>query len=242
MPIEIESPENLGYNTIECNLSESSVRDVLFKDINLDLNNLVLCYTHHTGKPELLHLIANETLGIGATDILLTAGAAGALFIIHSSLLTPNDHIIVVKPNYATNIETPKAIGCEITFIDLSFEENFALDTAKVKAALQPNTKIISITTPHNPTGTVLPIETLMELCGIAEEHNCYLLADETYRNLSFAEPSFVERQRHQCVVSIKGLWHTGYKVGVGHHKKSFTPTSFSGGERANTYLQFGGG
>lgn len=187
MPIEIESPESLGYNTIECNLAESSVRDVLFKNLTLQLDELVICYGDHVGKPELRQLIANEYGGVQANDVLLTVGAAGALFIIQTALLTKDDHLVVIRPNYATNIETPRAIGCDITFIDLAFEDCYMLHTDAVKAALKPNTKLISITTPHNPTGTTINPGTLRALCTLAEEHNCYLLADETYRNLSFS-------------------------------------------------------
>lgn len=185
MPIEVESPEQVGYNTIECNLAESSVHDAVFKDLNLNLNELVLCYGDHLGKPELRELIASEYAGIGSQDILLTAGAASALFIVATSLLSSKDHLIVLRPNYATNIETPRAIGCEIDFIDLNFDSGFQLDIAVVQALIKPNTKYISITTPHNPTGTVIPEKTLRELVSITETHNCYLLVDETYRDLT---------------------------------------------------------
>lgn len=206
MPIEIESPESLGYNTIECNLAESSVRDVHFKDLGIDLNNLVICYGDHIGKPELRALIAAEFKGIQPEDVLLTVGAAGALFIIQTSLLRQDSHLIVVRPNYATNIETPRAIGCEISFIDLKFEEGYALDIEKVKAAMQPNTRLISITTPHNPTGTVLSEETLQQLCRLAEEHNCFLLADETYRNLSFGTPTPLAASMSEKAISVSSV------------------------------------
>lgn len=206
MPIEVESPESLGYNTIECNLAESSVRDVHFKDLGINLNELVICYGDHIGKPELRTLIAGEFAGIDAADVLLTVGAAGALFIIQTSLLTKNDHLIVVRPNYATNIETPRAIGCEISFIDLAFEDGYELDTAKVKAAIKPNTRLISITTPHNPTGTVLSEETLHQLYRLAEEHHCYLLADETYRNLSFGTPASLAASMSDKAISVSSV------------------------------------
>jgi aspartate/methionine/tyrosine aminotransferase len=186
MPIEIESPENLGYDSIECNLAESSVRDVLFKELDIDLNDLVFAYGDHSGKPALRELIAADHLNISSKNVLLTVGAAGALFIIHSSLLKKEDHIVVVRPNYATNIETPRAIGCGISFIDLQFEEKYALDVEKTKAAIKPNTKLISITTPHNPSGTMISEENLVALSKLAEENNCYLLVDETYRDISF--------------------------------------------------------
>ena len=185
MPIEVESPEQLGYNTIECNLAESSVHDAVFKDLNLNLNDLILCYGDHLGKPELRELIASEYPGITSQDVLLTAGAASALFITATSLLSSKEHMIVVRPNYATNIETPRAIGCEIDFIDLDFSTEFQLDITKIQALIKPNTKYISITTPHNPTGTVIPEKTLKALVELAESGNCYLLVDETYRDLT---------------------------------------------------------
>lgn len=206
MPIEIESPESLGYDAIECNLAESSVRDVLFKEININLNELVIAYGDHMGKPELRKLIANEYENMNKENVLLTVGAAGALFIIQTSLLKKEDHLIVIRPNYATNIETPRAIGCEISFIDLLFEENYALGVEKVKAAIQPNTKIISITTPHNPTGTIINEETIIALCKLAEEKNCILLVDETYREISFEKPIPLAASLSKNAISVSSV------------------------------------
>jgi aspartate/methionine/tyrosine aminotransferase len=206
MPIEIESPESLGYDSIEFNLAESSVRDVLFKEININLNELVIAYGDHIGKPELRKLISNEYKNINEENVLLTVGAAGALFIIQTSLLKKEDHLIVIRPNYATNIETPRAIGCDISFIDLLFEENYALDIEKIKSAIQPNTKIISITTPHNPTGTIINEETIIALCKIAEEKNCILLVDETYREIAFFKPTSLAASLSKNAISVSSV------------------------------------
>lgn len=206
MPIEIESPESLGYDSITCNLAESSVRDLRFGDLNIDLNNIVMAYGDHVGKPELRELIAGEHEAIWRDDVLMTIGAAGALFIVHSSLLTPNDHIVVVRPNYATNIATPLAIGCGITYIDLEFKDNYRLTPEKIIAELKPNTKLISITTPHNPTGTVLDINTISLLCRIAEENNCLLLVDETYRDLAFQTPPPIAASISSNAISISSV------------------------------------
>ena len=53
MPIEIESPEQTGYDRIACNLAESSVADLSFSDLSLSLNHIVLGYSDHLGKKEL---------------------------------------------------------------------------------------------------------------------------------------------------------------------------------------------
>lgn len=206
MPIEIESPEQLGYDTIDNNLAESSVHDAVFKDLKLDLNDLILCYGHHVGKPELRELIASEYPTITANDVLLTAGAASALFMVATSILDKNDHLVVVRPNYATNIETPRAIGCQISFADLTFENGFQLDSDEIQKLIQPNTKYISITTPHNPTGVSISKNTLEKLIKIAEQNNCFLLVDETYRDLTFDTKLPLAASLSDRVISVSSL------------------------------------
>jgi aspartate/methionine/tyrosine aminotransferase len=190
MPIEIESPEQIGYDNIKYNLTESSIRDKTLKDfgIEIDANSLLLQYGNHRGQPGLRELLAKD----GATTpehVLLTPGAAGALFIIATSLLSANDHLIVLRPNYATNIETPRAIGCEVSFLELAFENNFQYTANDIAKLIKPNTRLISITVPHNPTGTVLLLEELKKIVALAEEKNCWLLVDETYRGLGQEYP-----------------------------------------------------
>ncbi len=204
MPIEVESPEMIGYSNIPYNLAESSVTDLRFKDLGLNLDDLVIAYTDHFGKPELRALLAAAHKNIAASEVLLTPSAATALFMIHTTLLNADSHLIVVKPNYGTNIETPKAIGCSIDYIDLCFEDNYSIDVEQVKQKLKPNTHLISITSPHNPTGTIVPEETIQALITLAEEHNCYLLIDETYKFLQLSDNKILDYvSRSKQVISV---------------------------------------
>ena len=189
MPIEIESPEEMGYNTIRYNLAESSVRDLLFKELNIDLNNIVLAYTEHRGAASLRTLITEGDTHFSPADVLVTTGAVMALFLVATTLLEKNDHIVVIRPNYATNLETPRAIGCDMTILDLVFDQNFDLDTEGVHRALKPTTKIISLTNPHNPTGKLFSQKTILDIVAIAQKHGCYVIVDETYRDLNFQTP-----------------------------------------------------
>ncbi len=206
MPIEIESPEQMGYENIVCNLAESSVTDARLGDFSFDLNNLVLAYGHHVGKPELCELIASESPNLSAEDVLLTVGAAGALFIVNSALLEKGDHIIITHPNYSSNIETPRLIGCDISFIELKIEEGFRLDIEALKKLIRPETKMISLATPHNPTGAMIGDEDLQELAKIAEEKNIFVLIDETYRELSFSEKAPIAAPLSSKVISISSV------------------------------------
>ena len=100
MPIEVESPEQMGYDTIRNNLSESSYTDTLLRDTGIDtgLYDLLLAYGSHAGHDGLRQLIVKDT-PLKKDDVLLTIGAAGALFIIATSLLEKDDELVVVRPN-----------------------------------------------------------------------------------------------------------------------------------------------
>lgn len=186
MPIEIEAPEQLGYDTIRCNLTESSYADFRFKELGLNLDDLLISYIDHRGHPGLRALLSAETGGRISTDqVLITAGAAQALFIVSTSLLEPGDEIVVVRPNYGTNLETPRAIGAQVKIVDLTFESGWSTNPDQLREAITPRTKLVSITVPHNPTGAVMNTSDLQEIVDITEKAGCRLLVDETYREMS---------------------------------------------------------
>jgi len=187
MPIEIESPEQLGYGRIRYNLAESSFSDRPLGELAVKLDDLVLQYHDHLGHPRLRALLG-ALLGVAEEEVIVTVGAAAALFIVSTSLLEKDDHLVVVRPNYATNIETPRAIGCSIDYLDLHYEDHWALDLDKLASLLKPNTRLISLTCPHNPTGAVFDLATLRGAITLAETHGCKLLVDETYREMTFGD------------------------------------------------------
>ena len=237
MPIEVESPEQMGYNTIRNNLSESSYTDAALREFltgdavgassGSGLGNLILCYGSHEGHPGLRELIVkgsshngntHDAAGAGSTGmgtvltpnhVLLTIGAAGALFIVATSLLEKGDELIVVHPNYATNLETPRAIGAVVKTIDLRFEEGFRLDLDKIRAAITPKTRYISVTHPHNPTGACLDDAQLKGLARIAEEAQLYVLVDETYRDMVFGPQLPPAAEYSPRLISISSLSKT---------------------------------
>src|SRR3546814_14581654 len=106
--------------------------------------------------------------------------------------------LVVVKPNYATNLETPRAIGCAISLVDLEFEQGFALDFDRLAAAVTPRTRLISVTCPHNPTGTMMSAADLDRLVAFAKERGCLLLVDER---------SEERRVGKECVSTCRSRW-----------------------------------
>lgn len=186
MLIEKESPEEYGYEKIKYNLSESSVTDCNLDELDVNLGNLSIAYGNHSGEPELRELIAQEYRGLSADQVLVTSGAAAALFIVAVSLLKPGDHVIVAHPNYASNIEVPRSLSCKVDLLNLRFEESFKPNFDELENLITPQTKMVSLTYPHNPTGTMISEQTLGKIIRLVESYNCHLLFDETYREMTF--------------------------------------------------------
>ncbi|THY73065.1 aspartate/tyrosine/aromatic aminotransferase [Aureobasidium pullulans] len=218
MPIEIEAPEEYGYENIRYNLSESSFTDQTLESLDLKIPNLKLIYNEHRGGKKLRKLVASGSDSLHEDDVLITSGAAGALFIISTSQLNPESHLVVVRPNYSTNIETPRAIGCEISFIDLTYEDQFQINVAAIEASIKRNTKIVSITCPHNPTGTLISEDSLRQLVAVTKKHNCLLLVDETYRDISYGSQLPIAASLDDHVISVcslsKSFGAPGIRVG----------------------------
>ena len=206
MPIEVESPEEYGYGNIRYNLSESSIADQSLASFDVALPDLVLLYGEHRGNASLRELVAADDPNLSVNDVLICGGAAGALFIVATSLLGRDDHLVVVRPNYATNLETPRAIGCDITFIDLAFEEAFVLDPGRIESAITPSTKLVSITCPHNPTGASISEADMRRIVEITAQRGVLLLVDETYRELALTPPLPIAATMGKHVISVSSL------------------------------------
>jgi len=175
-------------------------------ELDLDLEDLVLCYGDHYGNPNLRQKIVNNAEELNQDQVLITAGAVAALFIISTSLLKPEEHIVVLHPNYVANIETPRAIGCRVDYLRLSFEDRFRLNLEKLEKLIQPDTRLISLTYPHNPTGTMLSKDELDEIITLVESRGCYLLFDETYRDMTFGKPLPVAASLSRKAISVSSF------------------------------------
>ncbi|MFI5156859.1 MAG: pyridoxal phosphate-dependent aminotransferase, partial [Chitinophagales bacterium] len=169
------------------------------------LKDIVLSYGDHRGKLEFRQLIASEN-GLQAENVLVTAGAAAALFIVSSTILEKTDHILVAKPNYATNIETPRAIGASLSFLPLRFEENYEIDVNELESKITNNTKLVSLTYPHNPTGVLISEEKLRQIIRIIEKKGIHLLLDETYREMSFLPMLPLAATLSDRVISVSSM------------------------------------
>jgi aspartate/methionine/tyrosine aminotransferase len=146
--------------------------------------NQWLGYTETFGDPALREVIAGLYEEMQGADVLCFAGAGEGIYIAMHVLLEKGDHAIVVTPNYQSAETVPLSI-CEVSGVALDPADGWSLDIAAVRAAVRPNTKLISINFPHNPTGKVLERDRFDALVGLCRQHGIWLFSDEVYRGLS---------------------------------------------------------
>jgi aspartate/methionine/tyrosine aminotransferase len=148
--------------------------------------SLTLGYTETRGLPALRAEIAATYSTAEPDDILCFAGAEEAIYLAMRALLEPTDHVVVLTPNYQAAETVPLSV-CEVTGVALRPEDNWALDVDAVKRALRPNTRMVSVNFPNNPTGALPTPEAWQALVELCEDRGITLFSDEVYRGLELS-------------------------------------------------------
>jgi len=147
---------------------------------------LRLGYTESTGHPLLRREIAGLYERIDADEVLVFAGAEEAIFCLLNVLLGPGDHAVVTWPGYQSLYEVARAAGSDVTLHELREADGWALDVDRLRAALRPETRLVVVNAPHNPTGMLPTHAEWRVLTDLCVEAGVHLLSDEVYRFLEF--------------------------------------------------------
>ncbi|TDX08817.1 aminotransferase class I/II-fold pyridoxal phosphate-dependent enzyme [Kribbella sp. VKM Ac-2566] len=149
--------------------------------------SLDLGYTETRGLPALREAIASTYAEVEPEDVLCFAGAEEAIYLAMRTLLDPTDHAVVLTPNYQAAETIPLSV-CEVTGVSLQSGEGWALDVDATAAALRPNTRLVSVNFPNNPTGALPSPDAWSRLVQLCDERGIILFSDEVYRGLE-ADP-----------------------------------------------------
>jgi aspartate/methionine/tyrosine aminotransferase len=144
---------------------------------------LSLGYTETFGDPALRQAIAGTYRTAEAADVICFAGAEEGLYLAMQVLLGPDDHAVVITPNYQAAETVPRSL-CAVSGVALDPGRDWALDLDEVAAAIRPNTRVLSVNFPNNPTGKVIAVEELTRLAELCDERGTHLFSDEVYRGL----------------------------------------------------------
>ncbi len=144
-----------------------------------------LGYTEVKGAPELRSLVSRLYRNIKDDEVIIHTGAQEAIFDYMNVMLEKGDHVITMFPAYQSLFEVANAEGCEVSSWNLKHgERGWSIDFDELESLIRPNTKLIAVNTPNNPTGFTFREEELKRLCAIADKYGIYIFADEVYRGL----------------------------------------------------------
>ena len=173
---------------VDYNLAESGVHPLLLRELLADdpdfINTLLdtdLNYAHANGIPELRKNIAALYHGATEDNILVTVGAIEANYLTIRTLLSPEDEIVIMQPNYLQIWGVAKNHSLNIRTFNLKEENGWAPDLDELKRAITPKTKLIAVCNPNNPTGYILSDDEMGAIISAADSVGAWILADEVY-------------------------------------------------------------
>jgi aspartate/methionine/tyrosine aminotransferase len=187
-------------------------------------------YTHSLGYLELRDIISAYKLRTRGTyydpknQIMVTGGSSPAFFIILSTLINPGDEVIISDPGYPCYVNFINFFRGKPVFLPIHERNEFNLDIESLKDKISPKTKAIILNSPSNPTGQIIPKNTLSQISKLIAKKKLWVISDEIYSELTYngqIAPSLSDREFSDChenLIIVDGLskaWAmTGFRIG----------------------------
>ena len=178
--------------TAKFNMAASDAQTVSMRDLlalaqpaeHEAWESMALGYTETWGAPALREAIARTYENIEPRQVLCFAGAEEGLYCAMLALLGRDDHAIVTVPNYQSMETVPASICGEISGWRLRAENGWQPDLDELRGLLRPNTRLVAVNFPNNPTGEIADPATFRALAELCDERGIHLFSDEVYRGL----------------------------------------------------------
>ncbi|MFA5075845.1 MAG: pyridoxal phosphate-dependent aminotransferase [Patescibacteria group bacterium] len=130
---------------------------------------------------------ADWGIRVKTEDIMITTGGSEAIIFSLLAVADPGDEIIIFEPGYSSYKSFAKMTGVKLVPITLKLDNNFSLPSAaELRKKITRRTKAIVIINPNNPTGRIYSKKELSVLVKVAKKRGLFIIADETYRELTF--------------------------------------------------------
>lgn len=162
-------------------------------------------YTSNSGLKELKQEICQylrRRMGVDYdynTEVMVTVGGSEAIDIALRAMLNPGEEVLIPQPSYVSYVPCTLLAGGKPVIIELEEKDDFRLTKEKLLEKLTPNTKILILPFPNNPTGAVMEREDLEAIAQVVEEHDLFIISDEIYAELTY-------KGEHVSIAAIPGM------------------------------------
>ncbi|PCJ10212.1 MAG: aminotransferase [Rhodobacteraceae bacterium] len=200
-------------------------------------------YSDGRGEANLLAALAErytQTTGLTfETDrFLCFPGTQTALYAVMMGVAQSGDEVLVGDPMYATYEGVIRASGADMVPVPLRAEHGFRIQAADIASRITDKTRAILLTTPHNPTGSILTVEDIDAIGELALKHDLWIISDEVYEQLVFDGAEFVSPLSREAyadrVIAVSSIskshaapgFRSGWCVGPAAFTEALLPLS----------------
>lgn len=191
---EMERMQSTYENIVDYDMSESGIKPVSVNDLvemGFDLEaalDIPLGYSQSNGTPELKELLTKIYPGAAPENIEVTNGTSEANYLIALSRIQEGDEFALQIPNYMQLWGVPRSLGAKVNTFRLVSENNWEIDWGEFEKAVNPKTRLVYISNPNNPTGSVLSADAMKRIVDRCEEMDACLISDEVYIGAEYDE------------------------------------------------------
>jgi aspartate/methionine/tyrosine aminotransferase len=196
MPIELfamERMQSTWENLVEYDLSESGVRPLTLRELvemGFDLDAFLdqpLGYSQSNGTIELREQLTAIYPGTTIDQIEVTNGTSEANYVVALALLRPGDDVAMEVPNYMQIPGVARSLGATVRTFSLEQERDWEPDWNEFERAVTPRTRLLYLSNPNNPTGSILSDAAMRRIVERCESTGTWILADEVYLGAEIA-------------------------------------------------------
>lgn len=192
---KVRNLKSEGKNIIDLSIGEPDLlvpykaKQYGVDSLNNDLTNYDLVPGLKVLREQLCNKLKTENnCNYDIDEIVVSSGAKHAITNTLLALVNPGDDILVPKPYWVSYPEMIKLVNANPIFVDTNKENDFKLTKEILEKYITPNTKMLFLTNPSNPTGAVYTKEELLEIATVCLNHNIYILADEIYEKICYTD------------------------------------------------------
>ncbi len=167
------------------NLATSGLTSVTTEEFPLRLVDVEINGPGGYGYGSLLERIAAHT-GAPTNCIVTAAGTSMANHLALATVLSPGDEVVIEQPAYGPLLDVAHYLGARVRRVERKFEDDFAVSLGEMERAITPATRLVVLTNMHNPSGALLPAETLRAIGELAQRVGARVLVDEAYLDMLF--------------------------------------------------------
>ncbi len=169
------------------NLANSGILGCSLNDVSLSLNDLQINGPNHEGYAPLKEVIAAK-YGVTPEQVVTSQGTSMANFLALATVLERGDEVLLEHPVYEPIMAAAQYLGAVVKRFHRTLANHWQIDLDELRQLISPRTRLIVLTSPHNPSGVLLERTDVQEIGAIAAAAGAYVLVDEVYRDILFED------------------------------------------------------